>query len=153
MTRLNKLLTVLALSIALLPMGVAAVPADTLDTPTPEAAVKAELLSALTSNSVEAQEQAARRIREYAYTERYNKALFQDLVTPLHDIVVDGRTENVRLTAVSALSAIGTDLAMIGLQVEKDNLTSDRLQKATEATFDRYAAKHTDNMRRTQLGE
>lgn len=153
MTRLNELLTVLALSFALLPMSVAAAPADTLDTPTPETAVKAELLSALTSNSVEAQEQAALRIREYAYTQRYNEALFRDLVTPLHDIVADGQTEHVRLMAISALSAIGTDLAMIGLQVEKDRITSDRVRQATEAAFDRYAAKHTDNTRRTQLGE
>lgn len=151
MVRLKGFLAVLMLSLALLPMSVAAVPTDTFDTP--EAAVKAELLKELTSNSVEAQERAARRIREYAYTQRYNEVLFQDLVTPLHDIVVDGRTENVRLMAVSALSAIGTDVAMIGLQVEKDNLASDRLKKATEAAFDRYAAKHTDNTRRTQLGE
>ncbi len=151
MTRLHKLLTVLALSIALLPMSVAAVPADTTDTP--EAAVKAELLKDLTSDSVEVQERAARRVREYAYTQRYDDALFRDLVTPLHNIVADGRTENVRLMAVSALAAIGTDMAMIGLQVEKDRFASDRLKNATEAAFDRYAAKHTDNTHRTQLGE
>lgn len=151
MTRLKDLLTVLAFSIALLPMSAAAVPADTAGTP--EAAVKAELLKDLTSESVEAQERAALRIREYAYTQRYNDALFRDLVTPLHDIVVEGRTEHVRLMAVSALSAIGSDVAMIGLQVEKDELASERLRKATEAAFDRYAAKHTEGTRRTQLGE
>lgn len=153
MTRLNELLAVLALSVALLPMGVTAAPADTLDMPTPEATVEAELRSALTSDAVEEQERAARRIREYAHTARYSESLFTDLVTPLHDIVADGETEAVRLAAVAALSAIGTDVAMLGLQVEKDTFTSERVKKATEATLTRYAAKYTDDTRRSQLGE
>lgn len=145
MNRLRTTLTAFALSLVLLPGGAAAEPSDTTDGPTPEAIVQAELTRALTSDSVEQQEQAARRIRAYAHTSRYNTSFFQDLVRPLHDLVADGRTERVRIAAVSALSAIGTDMAMVGLQSQKDELDSDRLKQALETAFHRYAAEHIDS--------
>ncbi len=153
MARFRTTLTALALSLALLPMGAAADLADTTDAPTPEALVQAELTQALTSGSVEQQERAARRIRTYAHTHRYGTAFFQDLVRPLHDLVADGPTDEVRVTAVSALSAIGTDVAMIGLQVQKDEVESDRLMQALETAFDRYAAEHIDDTNRTRVIE
>lgn len=134
-------------------MGAAAVPADTTDAPSPEALVQAELAQSLTAGSVEQQERAARRIRAYAHTHRYSEAFFQDLVRPLHDLVADGATDDVRITAVSALSAIGTDVAMIGLQMQSDEVRSERLSRALQVAFDRYAAEHMDDTRRTQVIE
>jgi hypothetical protein len=132
-------------------MGAAAIPADTADAPTPEALVQAELIQSLTAGSVEQQERAARRIRAYAHTHRYPDTFFQDVVRPLHDLVAAGSTEEVRVTAVSALSAIGTDVAMIGLQMQTDEIRSDRLSQALQVAFDRYAAEHMDDTRRTQV--
>lgn len=152
MERFKTLLTALALSMAVLPMGAAAaVPADTVDAKTPEAIVQAELMRALTAESAQTQKRAARRVRAYAHTRRYNEAFFQDLVVPLHDIVAGGRTDEVRIVAVSALSAIGTDVAMLGLQVQQDSLGSDRLKAAVEQAFAQYAAKHIDDTERTQV--
>ena len=48
---------------------------------------------------------------------------------------------------------IGTDVAMIGLQVRKDEVESDRLTQALETAFDRYAAEHIDGTNRTQVIE
>lgn len=117
MTRLRHSLSAL-LILGLLSPAYAVSPADTVDTPSPETLVQAELKSALTSDKVQDQERAARRIRTYAYTDRYNKAFFQDLLSPLHDLAADGRTESLRLTAISALSTIGTDAVLRTLKAQ-----------------------------------
>lgn len=117
MTRLRHTLSAL-LILGLLSPAYAASPADTVDTPSPETIVQTELESALTSDEAQAQEQAARRIRTYAHTDRYGRTVFRDLVSPLHDIAADGETESVRLTAISALSAIGTDAVLRTLKAQ-----------------------------------
>lgn len=117
MTHLRHVLFALLLLGLLAPAYVAS-PADTVDTPSPEAVVQAELERTLTSDRVQAQERAARRIRAYAHTDRYDRAFFRDLTSPLHDIAADGRTESVRLTALSALSAIGTDAVLRTLKAQ-----------------------------------
>ena len=153
MERLRGIITALAFSLILLPAGVAATPADTIDTPTPEGFVESELQQGLTSDSVALQEQALRRIRAYAHTERYDKALFNDLVRPLHDLVADGETVHLRLMALSALDAIGSDAAMAGLQVQKDGLNSDLLRDATETVLARHAAEDADPSRPVRTAE
>jgi hypothetical protein len=117
MTRLRHTLSAL-LILGLLSPAYAVSPADTVDTTSPETVVQAELKSALTSDRVRAQKQAARRIRAYAHTDRYSRAFFRDLVSPLHDIAADGRTESLRLTAISALSVIGTDAVLRTLKAQ-----------------------------------
>ena len=138
MERLRGIITALAFSLILLPVGVAATPADTIDAPTPEGFVQAELMQDLTSESVAQQERAMRRIRAYAHTDRYNKAIFDPLVRPLHDIVAHGYTNEIRLMALSALDAIGSDAAMAGLQVQKEALSSDLVRNATETVLARH---------------
>ena len=149
MERLRGIITALAFSLILLPAGVAATPADTIDTPTPEGFVLSELQQGLASSSVGQQEQAMRRIRAYAHTERYNKALFNDLVRPLQDLVADGQTVHLRLMALSALDAIGSDAALAGLQVQKNNLDSDLLRNATATVLARHGIADTSREVRT----
>jgi hypothetical protein len=149
MERLRGIITALAFSLILLPAGVAATPADTIDTPTPEGFVLSELQQGLASSSVGQQEQAMRRIRAYAHTERYNKALFNDLVRPLQDLVADGQTVHLRLMALSALDAIGSDAALAGLQVQKNNLDSDLLRNATATVLARHGIVDTSREVRT----
>jgi len=149
MERLRGIITALAFSLILLPAGVAATPADTIDTPTPEGFVQAELQQGLTADSVAQQEQAMRRIRAYAQTGRYDKALFDDLVRPLQDLVADGQTVHLRLMALSALDAIGSDAALAGLQVQKDNLDSDLLRSATETVLARHGVSDPSREVRT----
>lgn len=153
MMRSRMTLLLLALSLALLPMSAVAGPPDTSDTSSPEALVEAELMHSLRSDSVALQARAAQRVQAYALTSRYEAALFRDLVVPLHDLVADGRTERVRLLAVAALSAIGTDVAMLGLQVEKDEVPSARLKQATETVLARYGAERATGTVRSQAGE
>jgi hypothetical protein len=153
MERLRGIITALAFSLILLPTGVAAAPADTVDTPTPEGFVQSELMQGLTSNSVAQQEQAMRRIRAYAHTERYNKAIFDTLVRPLHDIVAHGYTNEIRLMALSALDAIGSDAAMAGLQVQKETLGSDLVRNATETVLARHADDDADTSRQIRTAE
>ena len=148
MERFRGIITALAFSLILLPAA-AATPADTTDTPTPEGFVQSELMQGLTSNSVAQQEQAMRRIRAYAHTERYNKALFNDLVRPLQDLVADGQTVHLRLMALSALDAIGSDAALAGLQVQKNNLDSDLLRNATATVLARHGIVDTSREVRT----
>ncbi len=115
--------------------------------------MQSTLLRLLNAESADKQKRAARRIRAYAHTHRYDEAFFRDLVQPLHDVVINGRTETARITAVSALSAIGTDVAIVGLQAQTDKLDSDRLRQAVEVAFDRYAATHMDHVKRAQVIE
>lgn len=117
MTYLRHMLSAL-LILGLLSPVYAVSPADTVDAPSPETIVQTELERALTSDRAQAQEQAARRIRAYAHTDRYSRAFFRDLVAPLHDIAADGGTESVRLTAISALSTIGTEAVLRTLKAQ-----------------------------------
>lgn len=117
MTRLRHMLSAL-LILGLLSPASAASPTDTVDATSPETIVQTELERALTSDRAQAQEQAARRIRAYAHTDRYSRAFFRTLVSPLHDIAADGQTESLRLTAISALSAIGTDAVLRTLKAQ-----------------------------------
>lgn len=151
MKRLRGIITALAFSLLLLPVGVAATPADTIDTP--EGFVQADLQQGLTSDSVELQERAMRRIRAYAHTDRYDRALFSDLVRPLQDLVAEGKTVHLRLMALSALDAIGSDAAMAGLQVQKNSLDSDLLRNATETVLARHAAEDAETSRQTRTAE
>lgn len=153
MTRLHALLVTLALAVVLGPSGSAAAPPDTSDHPTPEAVVQTELRRSLASDSVALQRRAMRRINAYAHTHRYDAALLHDLVRPLHRVVAEGQTEPVRLMAISALAAIGTDTAMLGLQVEKDDLESARLRDATEAILAAYAADQVSGPQQSRLDE
>jgi HEAT repeat protein len=119
-------------------MGTAAAPADTTDESDPVA--KATLLRLLNSDSPTKQERAVRLIGMYAHSDRYDADYFRVLVTPLHGIVAAGQTEAVRIMAVSALSAIGTERAMQGLKDQVDGLKPKRVQ-----TLTRYAlAAYTD---------
>lgn len=77
-----------------------------------------EIARALTSDTVQDQERAARRIRTYAHTDRYSEAFFRPLVSHLHDLAADGQTEALRVTAISALSAIGSDTAVRTLKAQ-----------------------------------
>lgn len=115
--RLRHAFSILLL-IGVLAPAYAAPPADTTTIPAPEAVVQTELARTLTSNSVQDQERAARRIRTYAHTDRYGPAFFEGLATHLHDIAADGRTELLRITAITALSAIGTDAAVRTLKAQ-----------------------------------
>lgn len=117
MTRLRHTLSAL-LILGLLSPASAASPTDTVDATSPETIVQTELERALTSDRAQAQEQAARRIRAYAHTDRYGHAFFRTLVSPLHDIAADGQTESLRLMAISALSAIGTDAVLRTLKAQ-----------------------------------
>ena len=117
MTRLRHTLSAL-LIIGLLSPAYAVSPADTVDTTSPETIVQTELKRALTSDRAQAQEQAARRIRAYAHTDRYSRASFRDLVPPLHGIAADDGTESVRLAAISAPSTIGTDAVLRTLKAQ-----------------------------------
>ncbi|MFB6280084.1 MAG: hypothetical protein ABEK75_11320 [Salinibacter sp.] len=130
MTRLRHTFFAL-LILGLLSPAYAASPADTVDTPSPETIVQTELERALTSDRAQAQEQAARRIRAYAHTDRYSRAFFRDLVSPLHDIAADGQTELVRLTAISALSAIGTDAVLRTLKAQVISFEAGPVRRVT----------------------
>ncbi|PSQ97440.1 MAG: hypothetical protein BRD55_02315 [Bacteroidetes bacterium SW_9_63_38] len=153
MERLRSIITALAFSLILLLVGVVASPANTIDSPTPEEVVQSELMQDLTSESVTLQKQAMRRIRAYAHTGRYNKAIFDNLVGPLHDIVAHGYTKEIRLVALSALDAIGSDAAMAGLQVQQGTLSSDLVRNATETVLARHAAEEADSSRQIRTAE
>ena len=151
MDRIQRTITALLLSLFLLPASTVALPADTTDTP--EGFVQAELRQSLTSDSMALQERAMRRIRAYAHTELYDKAIFDDLVQPLHEVVATGETVHVRLMALSALDAIGSDAAMAGLQVQKDGFESDLLRQTAETVLARHAATRTDAPTQTRTAE
>jgi hypothetical protein len=153
MTRFRPILAALVTATLLLPMGAGAVPADTIDGPTPEGFVQAELKQNLTSGEAARQERAMRRIRAYAYTGRYDASVFRPLVPALHDLVADGDTIHRRLMALSALDAIGSDLAMMGLQAQADEFDSELLRQTTETVLARYAARHTDLPRPSRAAE
>lgn len=144
MYRTRHTITALVLALALLPGSVSALPADSSDTATPEGFVQAELQQGLTSDSVARQEQAMRRIRAYAHTQLYDAGLFDDLVRPLHDLVANGETVHVRLMALSALDAIGSDAAMAGLQVQKDGLESTLVRETAETVLARHTGTRPD---------
>jgi hypothetical protein len=116
-SRLRYALSILLLVGVLSPAS-AATPSDTVDAITPEAVTQAELARSLTSDSVHDRVRAARRIRTYAYTDRYSRAFFRPLRSPLHDIAADGRTELLRILAISALAAIGSDAAVRTLKAQ-----------------------------------
>jgi hypothetical protein len=125
--RLRHTIAAVVLTAALLPGSAAATPADTTDTPAPTAE-KIELLRMLNADAVETRERAVRLIGTYAHTGRYDTGFFRLLVTPLHGLVANGRTEAVRLMAVSALASIGTDHAIDGLRAQVRDLRPPRVQ-------------------------
>ncbi|MFB6247073.1 MAG: hypothetical protein ABEL97_00720 [Salinibacter sp.] len=145
MARLQRTFSALVLACALLPMSAAAVPADTSDTPE-EAAAKAEVLRLLNSGSLEKQERAVRLIGHYAHTDQYGEDFHRLMVTPLQYLVANGRTEPLRIMAVSALYSIGTDPAMRGLQAQVDALNSDRVTRVTKNALAQHAADRTATM-------
>jgi hypothetical protein len=140
MTHLRHTLSAL-LILGLLSPAYAASPADTVDTPSPETIVQTELERALTSDRVQAQERAARRIRTYAHTDRYSRTFFRDLVSPLHDIAADGQTELVRLTAISALSAIGTDAVLRTLKAQVVSFEAGPVRRMTVHVIAQHDAR------------
>ncbi len=135
--RLLRTLATVALIASLLPMAAAAVPADTTDGF--DGVEKATLLRLLNADSAEKQARAARLIGTYAHNARHDADYFRVLVTPLHGLVAQGKTEAVRIMAVAALSAIGTEAAMQGLKAQVDRLESERVQKFTRHALVRYA--------------
>lgn len=139
MTRLRHTLSIL-LVLGLLGPAHAAPSPDTTDAPTPETLVQTELAQSLTSDRAYDQERAARRIRTYAYTDRYDAAFFRDLVSPLQDLAADGRTESLRITAISALSAIGTDAAMRGLKAQVISFRPGPIRQLTVHVIAQYDA-------------
>jgi hypothetical protein len=153
MDRPRRTITALLLSLLLLPVSATALPVDTVDTPAPEGFVQAELRQSLTSDSTALQERAMRRIRAYAHTGLYDKALFNDLVRPLHDLVASGETVHLRLMALSALDAIGTGTAMAGLKVQTASLESDLLRQTAETILARHAAASTQDTARERVAE
>jgi hypothetical protein len=74
-------------------------------------------------------------------------------VRPLHDIVAHGYTNEIRLMALSALDAIGSDAAMAGLQVQKETLGSDLVRNATETVLARHADDDADTSRQIRTAE
>lgn len=136
--RLYSTFAVLVLAAALLPMSAVATPADTTDTPDPLA--KATLLRLLNADSVTKQERAVRHIGTYAHTGRYDDSFFRPFVTPLHGLVATGKSEAVRIMAVSALASIGTDRAMEGLRAQVPSLRPVRVQKLTKYAVAAYDA-------------
>jgi hypothetical protein len=126
--RTSRALALFALAAALLPTNAAAVSADTTDDPAVE---KATLLRLLNSNSATEQARAVRLIGKYAHKRRYDANFFRVLVTPLHGLVATGKTEAIRIMAVSALSSIGTESAMQGLKAQVDRLEPERVQLLT----------------------
>jgi hypothetical protein len=154
--RLRHTLAIFALAAALLSTGAVAGPADTTDTAASvdaDAVEKATLMRMLNAPSVATQERAVRLIGTYAHTGRYDADFFRLFVTPLHGLVAEGRSEAVRIMALSALSSIGTDRAMQGLRTRVDALTSDRVRRMTRyalAAYDvdrRVAAKRAGQQR------
>lgn len=140
MVRLRRTLTTLVLALALLPMSAAAVPADTTVTPE-ETVTKAKVLRLLNSSELGEQERALRLIGHYAHTDQYGEDFYRLMVTPLQYIVANGRTEALRIMAVSALYSIGTDPAMRGLQAQVDRLDSNRVAEVTKRALAQYAAE------------
>lgn len=134
-------LSILALTVALLPVNTAAVSADTIDPVKQVDTETAELLRLLNSDSVAEQERAVRRIGMYAHTGQRDASFFNRLVTPLHGLVVNGKTDAVRIMAVSALSSIGTDAAMQGLQTRVDNIESVRVQRIAKNALAAHSAQ------------
>lgn len=122
----------------LLPVSAAAAPSDTTNTLTRMAPEKAELLRLLNSDSVTEQERAVRHINTYAHTGRREADFFTLMVPPLHELVRNGDSEAVRIMAVSALSSIGTDEAMRGLQAQVDDIESARVQRITQNAIATY---------------
>lgn len=143
--RIPRALVLFALAAALLPTNAAAVPADTTDDPALE---KATLLRLLNSDSAVEQARAVRLIGTYAHKRRYDANFFQVLVTPLHGLVATGKTEAIRIMAVSALSGIGTESAMQGLEALVDHLEPERVQLLTRfALADHKLEQATDSVR------
>ncbi len=122
-------LAIFALAAALLPMSAAAAPSDTTNAVDPVGPEQAKLLRLLNSDSVKEQERAVCLIGTYAHTGTHDADFFRLLVAPLHGLVMDGKTEALRIMSVSALSSIGTDAAMQGLQVQVDDIDSARVQQ------------------------
>jgi hypothetical protein len=155
MTRFSLLLVVLTLAGAAGPSAFAALPDDTTDTAVraPLDADRTTLLRSLNADDPATQERAVRLIGTYAHTGRYDADFFRLFVTPLHGLVAEGRSEAVRIMALSALSSIGTDRAMQGLRTRVDALTSDRVRRMTRyalAAYDvdrRAAAKRAGQQR------
>jgi hypothetical protein len=136
--RLRHTLTAFALAAALLPMSAAAVPTDTSDTSA--TAEQVELLHMLNADAVETQERAVRLIGTYAHTGRYDADFFRLFVTPLHGLVAKGKTDALRIMAISALASIGTDRAMLGLKAQVRTLRPVRVQKVTRYAIAQHEA-------------
>lgn len=143
--RLRRTISTFILAFALLPLSAAAVPVDTTDAKAleSEGVQKVTLLRLLNSDSVQDQERAIRLIGAYAHTNRYEEDFFRVLVTPLHGVVAEGKTEALRIMAVSALYSIGTETAMGGLQAQVDSLKPERVQTLTRHALAQYEADRT----------
>lgn len=144
--RLHALLVIVAM-VALLPMGAAAVPADTTDAPEP--ATRATLLRLLNADTAAEQARGIRLIGTYAHTGRRDASFLGSFVTPLHGLVSEGETEAVRLMAVSALATIGTDRAMEGLRTRLNTLQPDRVRTVTAHAIAAYDADRAAALRAT----
>lgn len=139
MRRLRYSLPIFALVAVLLPMSTAAAPTDTTDTVVDRVgSEQVELLRLLNSNSVKDQERAVGLIGTHAHTGRRNGDFFDPLIAPLHGLVLNGQTEELRIMAVSALYSIGTEPAMRGLQVQVDDIESARVQKIARQALSTY---------------
>ena len=139
--RLWYSLAIAVLTVALLPVSAAAVSADTTDPVIQVDTEKAELLRLLNSDSVAEQERAVQRIGSYAHTGRHDAEFFNRLIAPLHGLVMDGKTEAVRIMAVSALSSIGTDTAMKGLQAQVEDIESTRVRRIAQNALAAHSAR------------
>jgi len=137
--RLRRTFTLLVLTAMLLPASIAAAPADTTDGP--EVVERSTLLRLLNADSAEKQARAVRLIGTYAHNDRFDTDYFGVLVTPLHGLVATGKTDAIRIMAISALSAIGTDAAMQGLRSQVDRLRPERVQRLTKFALVQHEAK------------
>lgn len=147
--RLRRITLTFIFTAALLPASIAAAPTDTLATDGPEDVVeRSTLLRLLNSDSAEKQARAVHLIGTYAHNEQFDTDYFRVLVTPLHGVVATGKTEAIRIMAISALSAIGTESAMEGLKTQVDDLTPRRVQRLTQFALVQYEAERPTAMSR-----
>lgn len=143
MTRFSLLLVVLALAGAAGPSAFAALPDDTTDTAVraPLDADRTTLLRSLNADDPATQERAVRLIGTYAHTGRCGVDFLDSFVVPLHGLVASGKTDALRLMAVSALASIGTDRAIAGLRAQVDRLPPSRVREVTEHAIAAHATR------------
>jgi len=136
--RIRYTLALFVLTAVFLPLSATAVPGDTTDTASEleqHALEQARLMQLLNSDSAEEQERAIRLIGTYAHTDRYDADFFSLLVTPLHGLVAQSPSEELRIMAISALASIGSETAVRGLKTLVYDLESDRVRAITKAAI------------------